>query len=821
MISILRDLRIGLRGLLRSPRFSLVAVLVLALGIGVNSAVFGVFDAVLLQPPPVEDPDRLVAVFTSGGGGGNPYGTSSYPDYLDLSERHDVFSGLAAYSTDNYVGLGTQTDTDRAVGHLVSGNFFQVLGVQAAVGRALLPSDDGDPGGHPVAMLGQALARGRFGSRSPVGETMRLNGHDYQVLGVAPQDFSGVRADMAPDLWLPLSQQHDVTPARWGDLLGDRSARWLHMVGRLAPGVTEAQAAAAVEAAGRRLAETYPDSNEGRQMTVLGLQQARVNPAARPALERFMMLLMAVALVVLVITCINVGNLMLVRAVRRQREMSVRLAMGGRRPQLARQLIVESVLLALASSVLGLALVAVFSSLLTRLDLQGAVDLAVSSVHLGLDARLLAFTFAVSLVVGAVLGLIPVVQSWNPDLVSALKEQVGMQGHRRSLLRGGFVVAEVALSCVLLIAAMLFVRSLLNLRGVDVGFRVDNLLIAAVDPGMREYDADRGRRFFRELRQRVNELPQVRGACLASVVPVDPDGSRTAVTLPGQVLAEDEEGVSVDVSSVSPGYFETLGIPLAAGRAFGPTDAAEAPPVAVVNETLARLLWPGGSAVGKQLSTSGPAGPFVEVVGIARNSVYRSLREEPVPYLYRPLAQRYDSASNLVVWTQGEPLAVASEVRRAVRELDPDMPLFAVETQRQHMRDALSRERVATRLLIATGMLALVLAAAGLYGVIAYLVAQRTREIGIRLALGARTADILGLVLRRNLVLIVLGLAVGALAALSLVRTLSSLLYGVEARDPLSFLLVLLLLGAVAALASYLPARRALQVQPNRALRYE
>jgi len=820
-----QDLRYALRRLRTQPGFALVAIVTLALGIGANTAIFTLIDALLLRPlPGVAHAEQLVMVYTSDFSSGR-FSTSSYPDYRDFREQNQAFSGLAAFADNQAMHLSTGGEAERIRGGLVSGEYFAVLGVNAALGRTLLPEDDQSPGAHPVAVISHDLWRRRFGSDPRVvGRSVSLNGFPFTVVGVAAEDFRGTGLQSALEAWVPMMMYRQVNPAAQAVPFERRGSRGIFVVGRLKPGATLEQAQAQFDTIAARLAEAHPETNLGtlndpgrpRPVTLVPVNQALVGPAARDATARVARLLMAVVGLVLLIACANVANLLLAQARGRQREIAVRSALGASRRRLVRQMLAESLLLSLLGAGVGLLLAAWLAELLLSFEAFAAF----AALRVSLDARVLGFTALVSVLTGMVFGLAPALQASRPDLVPALKdaEPGGGPVARRFGLRNLLVVSQVALSLVLLAAAGLFLRSLQKAYAADLGFATGDAMLASVDLARQGYSEAQGRQFYRQVTEWVAALPGARSAALAQYVPINAGGSRTTVSLEGYTPRPNED-LELNVNVVGEGYFEALGMPLALGREFGPQDTGSAGQVVIINEALARRFWPGENPLGKRISFR--PGPGHEVIGVAKTGKYRNLREEPLPYMYLPLGQNYRPRMTLFVRAAGGAAGLPEAVRAAVRGLDQNLPLFEVRSFDEHLAVALAPERTNAWLIGGFALLALLLAAVGLYGLMSYNVAQRRHEIGVRMALGAQRRDVLRLVMWESLKLAGWGIATGLAAAVALTRLVAGMLYGVGATDPLTFAGVAATLTAVLIVASYLPARRATRVDPMVALRYE
>ncbi|HVG29683.1 MAG TPA: ABC transporter permease [Pyrinomonadaceae bacterium] len=819
MRTVLQDLRYAVRVFLKSPGFTLAAVLAVALGVGANTTVFSFVNAILLRPiVGVSDPERLAEVYTSDYSSGL-YGATSYPDYVDFRDQTDAFEGLAAYqeTVASFTAAGDDVP-ERARGVYVTGNYFDVLGVKPAAGRLFKPQDDERAGAHPLVVISHDLWRRRFDSNAGiVGSPVSLDSLPYTVVGVAAQSYHGMRlGESAPDFWIPMAQmpERDLT---------SRGSRGLELIGRLKAGATPEGAQGQLQSVAARLAAAYPDTNRGtlerpNEARPISVEPAAlVGPGARKTLRAVSGLLLAVVGLVLLIACANVANLLLARASTRRREIAIRLALGASRARLVRQLITESLALSLAGGAVGLVI-----SLWTADLLPGFFPAEETALlDLSVDSRVLIFTLGVSLLTGFVFGLAPAIHSSRPDLVSALKDDSSgaLAGLRRFGLRNALVIAQVALSLVLLVAAGLFLRSLRNAVNFDPGFDSNNLLLASLEMRGRELTKEQGAQLYAQLQERVSHLPGVRAASFTRVTPISGGGQRRGTTIEGYQPRPNED-TELNTNVIGLNFFQTMGIPVVAGRDFDARDTAKSQPVVVVNEEFARRYYGGQSAVGRRLRTDSE-GPFAEIVGVARDAKYRDLRERPLPFIYIPMGQEYQQGMTLAVRTEGDPLSVAPAVRSVMQQLNKSLPLYNVKTMRSHVRAALAVDRMFAVLLGVFGGAALLLAGVGVYGVMSYAVAHRTREIGIRMALGAKPRDVLRLVVGQGMTLILIGGAIGLALAFALSRVVSGLLFNLSATDPLTFAGVTLLLGSAALLACYLPARRAAKVDPMIALRHE
>ncbi|HEY9285575.1 MAG TPA: ABC transporter permease [Pyrinomonadaceae bacterium] len=812
MGKLLQDLRYGARRLWKTPGFTLVAAVSLALGIGANTAIFSLVDTVLLRPLPVERPGELYKLFGTLNSGADVT-IQSHLNYKDYRDRSEVFAGLLAYRFAP-VSLSRGGDNQRVWGYLASGNYFDVLGVRPALGRGFLAEEDRTPGSHPVAVLSHAAWHRRFGADPAIiNRQITLNGRAFTVVGVAPEGFVGTEVAYAPEVWVPLAMAREIEPgSSW---LESREQDNLFAVGRLKPNVSAAQAEASLQNLTRQLAAEHPAENGGRGVR-LGPPGLFI-PDIRDAVVRFAGVLMAVVVLVLLLACVNLANLLLARAAERRKEIAIRVALGASRARLVRQLVTEGLLLAAVGGALGLLLATWINYLVMAIQLP--TDIALF-FDLRIDRRVLAFTAALSLVTGVLFSLLPALQSSKPELVPALKDDSATSGFRRSRLRNALVVAQVALSLVLLVGAGLVMRSLDAARRMRPGFNPENAVALSFDVGLQGYDEAKGRDFQRRALERARQLPGVASAALVYNLPLSINYNSTTIHAEGQPAASSSNLPLAVPNYVTPGYFETMGIGLR-GRDFAEQDNKLESRVAVVNETFARRFFPGQDPLGRRFNFSGPDQPYWEVIGVAADGKYESLGEAPKAAVYRPLLRDYNTNVTLVARTEGDPRAAVAGLRREVQALDPQLPLFDVKTLAEHMSIPLFPARMAAAALGSFGLLALVLAAVGIYGVMSYVVAGRTREIGVRMALGARPADVIRLIVGQGMALALAGLGAGLLFALALARLLRGLLYGVSPADPATFAGISLLLALVALAACYVPARRATRVDPVEALRHE
>ena len=810
---LLQDLRFAVRQLRRSPSFTVTAVVCLALGIGGNTAVFSFTNAIFQERPGIAAPARLVWLMVEWKEG-LKWGAWSYPDYLDLRREVRVEADLVA-ETPQAFSVGVEGGSQRLWGALVSGNFFSTLGVEMLLGRGFEGPEGEVPGAAAVTVLSYGLWQRRLGGDpGVVGRTVTVNGLPFTVIGVAPRGYRSPNVGFAPELWVPITE-HEVL-ASAGNRLDSRGWQWIAFVmGRLAPDTGPEGAQAAARAVMVRLAAIHPDSNTGKGVRVYRESEAALHPMVHGAFVSFLGALFAVVGLVLILASANVAGLLLARAASRRREMAVRLALGAGRGLLVRQLLVEGLLLALLACavgvLLGVSLVRVLGVVQPRIDLP--LDFSVP----GLNVAVLAFTLAVSLVTGLAFGLVPALETTRLDLVSSLKGETSASHIGASGLRRGLVVAQVALSLVLLIGAGLALKSLRIAGNIRLGFDPDRQLLVPVDLGLLRYGPERGEALFGALRERVLALPDVEEAGYAVAVPLSVVNPQTPVLPRGYVLPPGANEPTIDYNFAATGYFEAMGTAVVRGRAFDDRDG-KGSQAAVVNQAFVRRFWAGAEPIGKRVRAQGQD---VEVVGVVEDGKYWSLGEEPRPYLYLPIGIQYRGERTLHVRTSGNPAALVSALRRVIQSLDPDLPVSGIETMRQHLRFSLFPTRLLAAALSSFATLALLLAGVGLYGVIAFWVSRATPEIGVRMALGAGPMDVLWLVVRRALPPVAAGLALGLAAALALARLASGLLYGVSPLEPGAYLRAVFILAGVAFLVSLLPARRAARVDPAVALRAE
>jgi predicted permease len=814
--NLLADLRYAFRTLARRPVFTLVAVLSLGLGIGANTTIFSLVDVLLLRALPVADPDHLVKIYTlDAKNPGVQVPLLSHLNWKDYREQAHSWSGILGYDSVQ-ISVSTGGEAALLAGQLVSENYFGVLGVRAARGRTFTEEEGTKLGAHPVAVVSDHFWRQQLGADAgAVGRTVTLNGHPFTVVGVAPAGFTGGDIGVQPEIWVPMAMNRQITPDPAINWYETRRGLFVTAIGRLRPGVTVAGARAEMSGLARRLAEEYPADNKGRSVELVPLAQATLPPGQREELVGASLLLLGVVGLVLLIACANVANLLLARGMARRREIAVRLSQGARRGRLVRQLLTESLVLALLGGAAGLLLMTWADRALLAVlpDLPNPVTL-----ELGLDPRVLAFALAITLGSGILFGLAPALASTRPQLMGALKSQAAVAPvpGRGLGLRGALVAGEVALSLVALITAGLFLRSLAAARRIDPGFATSHLLSFSLDVGLYGLDKAHGEQLYRSIREQVATLPGVEAVALAEAGPLQPSLIRS-VFLEG--AENPDSGLLVQVDAIDPAFFRTVAVPIVAGRGFTDGDRKGTQDSAVVNRTLAEKFWPHQDPLGKRFHFHGR--PPIEVIGVARDAKYNSVSENPQPYVYLALAQHYVTGVTLLARAGGDAAALLPSVERQVRALAPGMPLVGAGTLAEELDASLWAPRFGAFLLVLFGALALLLAAIGIYGVMSFAVAQRGRDIGIRMALGARRGTVLGMVVAQGMFQVALGLAAGFALALAASRLAGSLLIGTSPTDPVTFLATPLILSLVALVSLYLPARRATRVNPTVALRGE
>jgi putative ABC transport system permease protein len=809
-----RNLLYALRGFRNNPTFTAVAIASLALGIGLNTAIFNLVSAVLLQPLPVRDPTRLMSVFTLDRNNPGLKGCS-YPNYKDYRDRNTVFSGLALY-TSIPVTLTGESQLEDVSGQLVSGNYFDVLGVKPLLGRTFLPEEDRVPDAQAVVVIAYAFWTRRFGSsRGAIGATLGLNNRRYTIIGIAPKGFHGANALVNTDLWIPMM----MYPLMYShaDWVNYRKALLFPVIGRLQDGVGRQQAQDNMRTLAAQLAREYPLDNQGLTVTLLPLTDSVIRPDSRGGFWKVGGVALGVSVLVLLIACANVANLLLVRAAGRRKEMALRLALGVARGRLIGQLLTESALLSVAGAALALVLARWGRDLLWSFRPPWILS---GDEVFGFDGRVLAFTLSIAVVATLLFGLAPAWSASHTDLATELRERrspwtrAGRRVNTRSLL----VMAQVALAVVALTCAGLFLRSLHNAQTLDPGFDAAHMATLALNLKPRGFTEAQGRQYYARVLERAGSLPGVTAATLASNAPFVVQRERS-VSIEGRETGTGPAAVAL-INLAEPGYFQAMRIPLVRGRAFSSGDQENAPRVAVVNETMARHFWSGRNPIGARLRFFGE-NTTVEIVGVVKDSTYISLAERPSLMVYLCLRQYYAPAVTLWVRTTGQPEAMLSAVRREVQSLDRDVLLSDLQSAMQVSYESLWEPRLGAVLFTAFGALAGLLTVIGLYGVISYSVGQRTRELGIRMALGAQPGAVLRQVLAEGMILVFWGLVLGLVAAVTIAGVLNSLLFGVGARDPLTLGVVMAVLLATALAACAAPALRATRIDPMVALRDE
>ena len=797
--------------LAKSPGFTAIAVLSLGLGIGANTAIFSLVNTAVLRPLPVEKPEQLISLQNAVGFRASP--SFSYPNYKDIRDRNDVFAGLVGY---RFAPLSMSHDgiNEKVWGYIVTGNYFDVLGVKAAAGRVISTEDDRQPSAHPVTVVSYKFWQQRFGADpGMIGKSLIVNGRSFIVIGVAAQGFFGTEIIAEPQLWFPMAMQGEIemgTP--W---LDQRAVEVTQVQGRLKPGVSVAQAQTALTSIALQLESEYPDVNQAKRILVVPPGSGTMSSMMLGSAMGFIEILMVVVGFVLLLACTNLANLLLARATERRNEISVRLALGASRRRLVQQLLTESMLLAIISGAFGLLLAYWLVKLIGGFKLP--VDFPLL-IDLHIDYRVLAFTGLISLVTGVLFGLLPALQATKVDLLTALKDETSVGGHRRSWWKSSLIVLQVALSLVLLVGGGLMLRALERAQTVNLGFNPLNALAVTFDLRLQGYNGARGREFQKTVLERVRTLPSVQAAGIIDLAPVDLHFGRSAVFIEGQTLERNTRAPRAMASRISPGYFQAMGTRLLQGRDFTEQDDENAPPVAIINETFARRFWPGQDPLGKRFSQGSPQSPLMQVIGVVEDGKYAGLNEEAQPYVCRPMVQAFAGSTTIVVRAATDPQKLLVVLRNEVQQLEPHMPIYSA-LMTEKMKVPLLPARAAALLFGIFGLLALALAAIGIYGVMSYAVSRRTHEIGIRMALGASASDVLRLAIGQGMILALIGVVIGLSVAVALTQSMKSFLFGVSATDPLTYIGVAALLVGVALLACYIPARRATRINPMVALR--
>ena len=828
MQAILFDLRYAFRTLFKKPGFTLVAVLSLALGIGLNTSIFSVVNAVLLKKMPVEDPERLVEVYSSLSEE-MPYLTTSYLDYRDLEDGVDAFEGLAAHALVRGI-FSRDGKSELVMGEVVTGNYFDVLGIEPKLGRSFLPEEDETEGSHPVVVVSHGLWQRRLGGDpEAVGKTLRISGVEYDVVGIAPEAFSGTIPGLSPEFWAPTAM---VSKLRFSGIQADmpsptgtsrrekRGTRWLFVKGRLAPGRTTEEAQAQVATVFARLEKEYPVTNEKLKAAVLPGADVRFHPMVDSFLNQAGAVLLSAVGLVLLIACANVANMLLARATNRRREIAVRLSVGASRAHLLRQLMCESFVLAGLGTLTGLAVAAAVGQILSALKPPLPIPVTFA---IGIDLTVIAYAVALSVATAVFFGLAPAWRASRPDLVPTLKgDSTAAQGgpRRGSLLSKALVVGQLAVSMVLLVAGALLTRALFEAQNADLGFEPSGIASLSFDLGMNNYSVEEVEAFQPRMVERLEALPGVEAVALAVRMPLAPDINMEGVHVPGHHRPDDDP-TTIDATYVDENYFRVVGVPIVEGRSFDANDREGSPGVVIVNQAMAERYWPNESALGKLIYTEGFDSPPFEIVGVARDHKVRTVGEEPRPYLHFAWAQSPSVLTTVMVRVSGRADAALPALEREILSMSPEIVFTERATAQEVVDVTLLPTRAGAALLGAFGVLALVLAAVGLYGVIAYSVSRRTREVGLRMALGARGSDVVRMILSSGMRLTLVGIGIGAVSSAFLAKVLEAYLYGVSSVDPVAYLAAVFVLLAVAGAANLVPALRASRVSPMSALRYE
>jgi predicted permease len=813
-----QDLVYAARMLRNAPGFTAVAALTLALGIGANTAVFTIISTLLLNPLPVANSSELAAINTTQAKMTTQSGEFQLMSYLnikDFRDRTHSFSSFAAHSNPTAITMTDTGEPHRVFVELVSGNYFETLGIHPFMGRFFLPSEDVTPGAAPVVVLGYAAWQGRFGGASDiVGRTIKLNNTPFTIIGIGPKGFKGLYAVFGPDVWVPSMMAEQILPAEQGNALRDRAILLFTGIARLRPGLTIAQARAELNIVASSLEKEFPDANQGQAVAVRPLNEAAYGPERQPLLFGST-LLMAIVGLVLLIACSNLANLLLSRAAVRRQEMAVRLALGAGRMRLIRQLLTESVLLGLLGG--GLGLLFGYAGCQFLWSFRPA-EFALNFAELRISPGVFVFALAVSLLSGLLFGVVPALRTSRTPVSEVLKEESRAAGRSRGRisLANTLLAGQVAVSLVLLVVAAMVLQSIQREYTIDPGFETKHVALFMMYPGQAGYNQTRTEQFYKQARERIGSVPGISSLSWASNLPLW-GRKETGVVIEGLEQRKKSEAISAVVDTVDLNYFSTVGISFVEGRDFTQEDRDISTPIAIINDTMAAKYWPNQSPLGKRLQL--PRGKdFVQIVGVVKTANYQTLGEAPQSCVYLPLRQNYSDAMILYVRTERDPSATLAAVQGEIRILDPGLPVEDIRTGTKVIEQALWGAKIGVGLLGVFGLLALALASVGLYGIMAYSVNQRRREIGIRMALGAGQASVLRLILRQGMLLVISGVALGLIFSLLIGRALSKFLYGVGASDAASLAGASLVLLSVALVACYLPARRASQVDPLVAL---
>jgi predicted permease len=801
----LQDIRLSLRRLAQTPGFTVVTVATLALAIGANTTTFSALNQFLLRPLPVERPNDLVFLNTGRGI------SQSYPNYIDFRDSNRTLSGLIAYRIQP-VGISHGGKNSNIWGYEASGNYFDVLGVRPILGRSFTPEDDQISSPRPVIVISYAAWQNRFaGDPSVIGQRVKLNGLDYTILGVAPRGFYGTEKLLTAEFWAPMAMEPQIEPGN--NWLTNRATWNVWVLGRLKPGVTMLQAEADLNSVAASIA---PASQFNIGMKIRLSAPGLIGTALRGPVTGFAAVLMALAGMVLLIACVNIAGILLARAADRRKEISIRLALGAPRWKLVRQLLTESLVLSIAGAGLGILIALWLLDLLRAFKMPLSIPAATS---LPFDWRVLVFTVGICLLTTLLFGLAPAIHAARVDLVPGLKNQLS-ERFRRLQFRDLLVGAQVALSLVLLVGTVLVVRSLQRALTIDIGFNPRHAVAVVFDVGLNGYSKEQGQAFENRLMAQLDTIPGLDSFALANTIPLSISQSHTVVFAEGKPAPAPADAPSASFYAVSPGFFRTMQTRLIAGREFDQRDSASAAPVAIINQALARRLFPNEDPTGKRVS-QGSNGPWKQIVAVVQDGKYDSLNDDSQPAIFWPRAQRYDSAMTIVARSSTPPADVLRRIQAAINSLDPTLPFFQADSLEGHLSLPLLPARIAAIMLGGFGVLAVILAATGLYGMLAYAVSKRTREIGIRIAIGASRGNVLSLVLRRAMFIVASASILGAVLALAAGRFFTPVLYGVSPRDPATYALSIALMAAIGAVACLIPARRALGIEAMAALREE
>ena len=816
MIAIVREIAYALRLIRRNKGFAVAVLLSTSLGVGSTASIFSLIDAILLRPLPVPGTARVVRLTPVTQS--NPVGRFSYAEIDDIRNRSQSFEGLAT-SKNALIGFSPGRDEQPRVtlGILVNGDFFSTLGVTPVLGRGLTAADDQAPGRSPIVVISDRMWRREFGGRADVvGRTVRLNASEFTIVGVAPAWFTGVQPFLQPSLYVPHTMIREATGGSL-DALTDRTARSVDVFARLKAGISIEQARDELRRIAATMERENPAANKGRSAMVFSQVGFRIADA--PDNLTLAWLFFAVAALVLSIACINVANLLLSTAPSRVRETAVRLAMGASRVQLLRQFLIESAVLSTSGAIAGLGIAELCAAFIRSIEIASDLPLQLDA---RVDSRVALFALAVGMLSGVLAGLLPAIRGTRADVNTVLKATETRFAAPRGWMRQGLVVAQVAVALVMMILSGLFLESIRVARGSDPGYRIDHILTMGFDPRIAQYDLEKTRAFYRRVAERVRALPGVRDATIGQHIPLGVSSSTTDITIAGYDVGGNQQTLSVGSSIVADRYFDVLGIPILRGRAFTVRDTAAAPAVAIVNEAMAKKYWPTRDPIGATITIQSSPPVTAQVVGIARVSKTRDISEPPQPFLYLPFEQNRQTTMVLFVQTAGDPAAFAGPIRAEVRAIDPNLPIYDVRTLAAHFeQQALLGVRLVAQVVTAVGLVGIALSVLGLYAVIAYAVSRRTREIGIRMAVGASAGRVLRMVLGQGLTLSGIGIGIGLLLTLALSTVLRELVDGVNPRDPAVYALGTAVLLSVTMVATYVPARRASLIDPQEALRAE